>query len=407
MQVLLSPKIQAQKNKLTSYYLRTSNLSPLKLDLLEIASKFLDKEYIERLQTLLDSNRFTSSKPELSKSLDLSGQNQSEEFSILKEQQAISNFVNAVEQVPRDLREQLAKYLLEVFVDTSNMPCLLTYDKSTKTACLLQNSLTEMFSEEGITSYVLDKNLEFLTLPKQREIQSTHHKSFKERSTFQLKDPQSYHIKLGEYLEIIQELNIKLLKAFSDAKVLNHLQNFYKYLPKVVGNSKELQSLLDPIYTALKNALDIRDVEFKIDYRNSSEAFDFNLAGSSNFNEKKIKLNQKTFLDHLENLKYENIPVYDIRNILFTEVISTLIQEAVHAWQINEASKYRNHSSSDNNKATRLKDYEDNLKHYNSAFTCLALKGDLRFYYEQPLEYDSQAVSQFVTKSLLEKIQQY
>ena len=129
--------------------------------------------------------------------------------------------------------------------------------------------------------------------------------------------------------------------------------------------------------------------------------FDFNLAGSSSRDKQEIALNQKTLLDHLENIRYENVPINDIRDALFTEIISTLIQEAIHTWQVNEVNKP---SKLEDNRSIRLKDYEDNLKHYNSSLACLALKGDLKFYYEQPLEHDSQIVSQSVTESILEKI---
>ena len=426
MQALLLPKIQAQKSRLimvlpvkksipsntaastlpyqTGYYQKTKNPSSLGSDFLKLAAKLLAPTDVDRLQRLLSSNRFTSSSPDFHQNLDLAKQNSSNEFFTLKEQHAVSNFVNAVEQAPVHLRDQLAKHMLEVFIDIANMPYLLTYDELTKTASFIQNSVTENPLEEGITNYVLEQNLESITLSGQRGC--VRHPSLSpQKSMLQLKDPQSYRIKPGECSTIIQELETKLLEALNTDQVTNQLQELYKQLPEIIGNGTEFQKSLEPILTTMVNALNIRDIKFRIENSSQKESFDFNLAGSSSHDKQEIALNQKTLLDHLENLRHENVPINDIRNALFTEIISTLIQEAIHIWQVNEASKLNKHATYDN-KSIRLKDYEDNLRYYNSAFACLALKGDLKFYYEQPLEYDSQIVSQFVTESILEKITQ-
>ncbi len=368
--------------------------------ILKLAQQLVTQEVLEKLAKRLDDSQISISGKNLSDSIDLEIKSNDTAVKELKIY-ALLNHLNEISSLlPESQKRNLLSQILTNVSETGIVPKLISYSDESHIAHLVSYSVigTTPLDDGKHGCFIEEKHLHFDIKHNEVVLEDKNIISYFNNKNLLLKDPLSYRLKPDAKHDIYKHYEKSLLTNLYKIETKNHLKKLYENIESAIHDKAKLKEIIMPIVLLISNSLGLETVNLTIvndhsKYKLQPTAL-LNKGGFDKSNNT-LFVYQKALIEELNTIS--DLPNDEKRKRLYQSIIKTLIDELVHKKQ----SQLVETLTTDSKKQAvaplqiaRVLDYKDNFNSYNDANYCLALRGDIDFYSNQPLQKDADSFNE-------------
>jgi hypothetical protein len=267
------------------------------------------------------------------------------------------------------------------------MPRFISFDRSTKIAEFVQDELIGAKDcGQGTNEYhILRKNLLYDFSVDRETSNSISVISPTQDRNLLLASPESLSQNETAAKNLYEPVIDKLKKTISDEPSETQIQDLAANIDQLIYNKQKIQEILTLLAISCSEALGMELPSIKVYYSSNPQNQSSWERGSFEPFNKTINIDLTPLVSDTNALLEVGNTPSQVRKILFESLMRTFFDEIIHTWQYHAAYSGRTES--------RLADYRNNFSSYNNANYVLALRGEMSYYKEQPVEKDAEIIS--------------